>query len=262
MFKILGNGMFAQAMNAMITQAGGFVSDMDFNWIIPCIPSYALKTIELEPDKKYIFISKGLVEKGVSGQLVTEWARENNLKHVFLSGPHLASEIIHNLPTTTTIAGEIADYAELSRYFDRPSHSNSVDFICLAGVIKNIVAYACGMCLANDLGENFKAGLITQGVRELKLIAETLNIDYVESDILQPGVLSDMVLTGNSVKSRNFLAGYNAYTSAHSTELVTESIHSAPLLIERISPNAQWPIACMVHSKVCGEVVDITKYIK
>ena len=255
MFKILGNGAFAKAVSYLIQSNGGTCSETEYSWIIPCIPSYALDSIPIEQDKKYIFVSKGLVTNGL---LITEWGRANQLDHAFVAGPHLAAEILEGLTTTTTIACKEDDFLELSRYFPLPTFCKHLDFIALSGIIKNIIGYACGMCLKKKIGENFKASIITQGIRELLEIARFMSIPFDLIDLLQPAVLSDMILTGNSHRSRNFMAGFDQITT-QGNEQVIESMHSVQLLIKRIGMSEKWPVVTMVAQVITGTEVRIEK---
>jgi glycerol-3-phosphate dehydrogenase len=252
-FKILGDGAFAKAVTHMITTRGGTCSNTGYKWVIPCIPSYGFDSISIESDKKYIFVSKGLVENGM---LVTEWGRAHGLTHAFLGGPHLASEILAGLNTTSTIACSEGDFQELSHYFPNPTFCPHLDFIALSGIIKNIIGYACGLFVRRKAGENFKASIITQGARELIEIARFLSIPFDLVDLLQPAVLSDMILTGTSHHSRNFMAGFDQVTTQNE-ERVIESMHSVQLLVKRIGLSDKWPVISMVTQVINGRDISV-----
>lgn len=253
MFKIIGAGAFAKAISYMLERSGGKWDNEDYEWVIPCIPSYALQSIDIEKDKKYILISKGLLE---GGTLISEWARKINSEFVFLAGPHFVDEILNGLPTTTTIAGSIENFTSLKSFFPSSIYSNSVDFICLSSAMKNIVAYACGISTRQELGENFRASLITQGMKEVLEVAHALKIQYRIEDVLQPATMSDFILTGSSRKSRNFMAGYEKIIINNENAL-TESIHSAKLLIQRIGFSEKWPLISFVSNIMHGIEVDL-----
>ena len=246
-FEIIGTGAFAKAMHAMIATRGGIVHISDplnrieipeADWRIPCIPSYYLEGISFDLSQKYIFVSKGMT----GSRLPTEFAAEQGLHHAFVAGPHLAAELVAGLPTTTTIAGSLSNYSELQHYFAGPMHTESADFVCLASVVKNIVAYTCGLASGLGVGENCKASILAQGLREIVKIAEFLNLTFEDEDLLQAGVLSDLILTGSSAKSRNFKAGMLIVQGEGASD-TTESMHSAELLVDRIGWNYKlWPV--------------------
>ena len=249
-FEVIGLGAFAKAMRAMISSHGGIAQMNDplnmvttsAEWSILCIPSYYLQNLTFDQSRKYIFVSKGMVGK----LLPTEFAATSGLRYMFVSGPHLASEIAEGFPTTTTVAGDLDGYNEIQMYFDGPRHSPSTHFICLASVIKNIIAYMCGF--THSMGENFRASMLTSGLREMTAIARSLSLDFLDSDLFQAGVISDLILTGSTLKSRNFTAGVMMAQGKPVTS-TTESIHSAKLLTDRIGYDyTRWPIvSCAAH---------------
>jgi glycerol-3-phosphate dehydrogenase len=236
-FKIIGNGSFAKAVTFWISSRNGIVSDEEYSWIVPCVPSYALKEIVLEKDKNILFVSKGIISDGL---LVSEWAEKNNLTYAVIAGPHLASEIVQNLPTMCTIATKNQNmFSDIQNYFPCASYSNNPHLTCLAGVLKNIIAYACGVCVGLELGENAKACLIMLGIQEIITIADHLNIQ--NANLNQPGIIGDIILTAGSNKSRNFLGGYNRIKKIENNFLI-ESSHSCIELSNRIGKSEKWPI--------------------
>lgn len=254
MFKIIGNGAFAKALRTVIISRGGTISDYDYEWIIPCVPSYAIPEVELEQNKKVLLVSKGMIQYKDNGLLPTEWIEKLGMDYAFLSGPHLASELQQNLPTMSSIATQNELYFhELGRYFPSSSHMLNPHFVSLAGVVKNITAYACGMYAAMDYGENARACLVTNGIKELINIASHMKISFNENDITAPGIAADMILTGSSRNSRNFMAGYNRVKGIESQQL-TESYHSSVLLIKRVGYSPKYPIISMVASVIDGDL--------
>ena len=257
MFRVIGNGAFASAIKYIFDKKKAEYNSSVYEWIVPCVPSYALEDIELENGKKYILISKGLT---LNSLLVTEWARSKNLDFVYVAGPHLAKEILEGLPTTTTIAGSYEYFTNLKEFFPSSNYSLCIDFIALAGVIKNVVAYACGTCARKRLGENFRASVINQGFKELLAVASFLAVPYDLVDIVQPGVFSDFILTANSEKSRNFMAGYQQITGKQE-EVLIESMHSVDLLMKRINFSEKWPLISSVAKIMNGTQIEFTDLI-
>jgi len=243
-FHIIGDGSFSKAILYMIEKAGGNISALDTaDWIIPCVPSYAIPQVINNFEKKFIFVSKGMIEVN----LVPEWAAQQGIGSVCLAGPHLAGEITKGLPTMSTIATKNPSYfTELAHYFPNAKLCKAVELVGLAGVIKNIVAYACGMYYAAAWGENARACIAMAGFNEIKHVADAMNLQYSEMELLNTwGVMADFILTCNSVNSRNFKAGCNQIKNIPNLEL-TESYHSAPLLIARVGLSEKWPVISMV----------------
>ena len=58
--------------------------------------------------------------------------------------------------------GERLIYALGSKYF-RPYLTDDMIGAQIGGVVKNVIAIACGIAFGNQLGENARAALITRG---------------------------------------------------------------------------------------------------
>ena len=89
-----------------------------------------------------------------------------------LSGPNLAAEVVHGLPTATVIgcrssewAADLQDALGSSRF--RVYTSDDITSIELGGALKNIFAIAAGASDGLGLGDNTKAALITRSLAEM-----------------------------------------------------------------------------------------------
>ena len=89
-----------------------------------------------------------------------------------LSGPNLAKEIAQGKPSSTVVASESPEAAELaqerllsSRF--RVYTSTDLTGVELAGSLKNIVALGAGICDGLEVGENAKAAFITRALAEI-----------------------------------------------------------------------------------------------
>jgi glycerol-3-phosphate dehydrogenase (NAD(P)+) len=93
----------------------------------------------------------------------------------FLSGPNFALEIIQNKPAATTIGcadpflGERIIKTFAHKNF-RPYLNSDMVGVQIGGAVKNVLAIACGIVRARDLGENAVASLITRGLHEIKTL--------------------------------------------------------------------------------------------
>lgn len=127
-----------------------------------------------------------------------------------VSGPNLAMEIAREEPTASVVASGDLSTAERvaalcsSSYF-RPYTNTDVIGVELAGVIKNVIALAVGVCDGQGLGDNAKASVITRGLAETTRLALAVG-GSLETFAGLAG-LGDLVATSASPLSRNRRAG-------------------------------------------------------
>jgi glycerol-3-phosphate dehydrogenase (NAD(P)+) len=129
-----------------------------------------------------------------------------------LSGPTLAKEILHGLPTAASIASPQADVAEslqqalsCSRLFRLYSNTDMMG-VELGGALKNVIAIASGFMQAKQLGENARAALMTRGLAEMARFC--LSYGAQSETIYGLSGLGDLLATCNSPLSRNYQVGY------------------------------------------------------
>ncbi len=90
-----------------------------------------------------------------------------------LSGPSLAAEVAHGVPTAVVAASHDDELARrIQDLFHRPSFrvytSADVLGVELGGALKNVVAISAGACDGLGFGDNAKAALITRGLAEMR----------------------------------------------------------------------------------------------
>ncbi len=131
-----------------------------------------------------------------------------------LSGPNFATEIMHNKPAATIIAGAEHQKTAIDKVMQNLHHSHfrpyyHFDQIGLesCAIIKNIIAIACGMVMAMNLGENARTALITRSVSEMKQLIIAFGGDEKSANGL--GGIGDLMLSCSSLQSRNCSFGYN-----------------------------------------------------
>ena len=237
MFKIIGAGKFGTALRKYISEAGGTFSENSYEWLIPAVPSTAVKEVierELNNKKSFnvLLVSKGMYQE----KFLSELLREMGISYAVLAGPHLAAEIESDLPTRSTIASQNADhFHQLQQYFPNPNFLNNPDLVSLASVFKNIAAFACGMSEELGLGNNARACIVQEAIIQLPKLAYLLRFFETSSvsDLFQPGILGDLILTCTSDNSRNFLAG-KALIRDEKINFLAESTHSAKIFLEKI----------------------------
>ncbi|MFY9589896.1 NAD(P)H-dependent glycerol-3-phosphate dehydrogenase [Rickettsia endosymbiont of Halotydeus destructor] len=146
----------------------------------------------------------------------------------FLAGPNLAKEIVQGLLTSATIASSdknLADKlaASLASKFFITTTSDDIVTLQVAGAIKNIIAIKSGLYEAEAQGENARALLITEALKEISILSKALGGMQSDSDILlKPGVAGDLILTCYSRISRNARFGYELGTSRDKKKFLQE----------------------------------------
>ncbi|HEU4827451.1 MAG TPA: NAD(P)H-dependent glycerol-3-phosphate dehydrogenase [Dongiaceae bacterium] len=162
-----------------------------------------------------------------SGRLPTEVAAEvlAEAPVAVLSGPSFAGEVAAGLPTAVVIASPDAALNEalmraLSHGAFRPYGSLDPVGVELAGAAKNVLAIACGIVMGRGLGENARAALVTRGLAELARLSEARG-GKAETMLGLAGV-GDVVLTCNSMKSRNTSLGFELGRGRTLAEILKE----------------------------------------
>jgi glycerol-3-phosphate dehydrogenase (NAD(P)+) len=221
--------------------------------IVIATPSHAFVNIinvlaqfNLNPAIPLLIATKGMAANPVqllSDRIMTTLQNP----FAFISGPNFAKEVATYQFSAATISSTNEHLAKKlaatleSDYF--------VVTICrdiittqIAGIVKNIVAVKNGMLRASGGGENASAWLITKGLQEIALIAQTLG-GRAET-LLEPGVIGDLILTAHSKTSRNTKFGYEFYNNNFSKEF----LDNYPILVEGVEA-----------ARLIGQLVDISK---
>jgi glycerol-3-phosphate dehydrogenase (NAD(P)+) len=127
-----------------------------------------------------------------------------------LSGPTIAHEVAHGVPTAAVVAAE--DH-RLARYFQdmliterfRIYTHTAVVGVALGGGLKNIVAIACGITDGLGFGTNAKAAIVSRGLAEMVRLGKRLGAR--ERTFSGISGLGDLVTTCISPHSRNRYVG-------------------------------------------------------
>ena len=162
-------------------------------------------------DQQIVIGSKGIAigSKLFVKDLVKKLVKTKNIN--ILSGPCFSHEVAQNLPTAVTLASENKKvFEEINSLFKNKNFRLyfTNDFIgCqLGGALKNIYAIASGISNALNLGENAKNALITRSFVEMTRLANALGAN--PQTLFGLSGLGDLMLTCNSLKSRNTYFGY------------------------------------------------------
>ncbi len=165
----------------------------------------------LAPGTPVVSCSKGL-ERG-SLALMPEVLAEAlpQSPAAVLSGPSFAREIANDLPCGVALAcadGALARRLAALIANPRFGVQPNEDAIgtAIGGVMKNVVAIASGLLAGRKLGENARATLITLGLAEATRLGLAKGAKRETFDGLAG--IGDMMLTANSLQSRNTSLGF------------------------------------------------------
>lgn len=211
-----------------------------------------------------ILCSKGMEQ--ATGRLMCDVARDSGWKGpiAVLSGPTFAHEVAAGLPAAVTLACADAEVGErlasrLARPTLRPYASSDVVGAEIGGVVKNVLAIACGVVDGAGLGQNARAALISRGFAEMIRygIARGAQLETLTG----LAGLGDLVLTCSSTRSRNFSLGRGlgeggeARTLLADRATVAEGAFSAAILVEDAEKRGvDMPICGAVAALIAGQM--------
>jgi glycerol-3-phosphate dehydrogenase (NAD(P)+) len=210
-----------------------------------------------------LLCSKGMEQ--ATGKLMAEVAAESGHGGpvAVLSGPTFAHEVAAGLPAAVTIAAEEAQLAEaLARHLARPRFrpyaSTDVTGAEIGGVVKNVLAIACGVVEGAGLGQNARAALIARGFAEM--VRYGLARGAQLETLTGLAGLGDLVLTCSSSSSRNFSLGHGLGEGKPVADLlaerrtVAEGAFSAAILVaDARGRGVDMPICDAVARLVSGD---------
>ena len=210
-------------------------------------------------DAPLVLCSKGVERESCA--LPTEIAgavTDNPL--AVLSGPSFAADVVSGKPTAVTIA---ADRLEMATVLQQ--HLGTQGFRLYAsddptgaqtgGAIKNVLAIACGIVVARDLGESARAALVARGFAEMTRLA--LALGGRRKTLAGLSGMGDLVLTCGSDRSRNFAAGLRLGDPGRATTAlgVSEGTHTAAAAVALARKHGvEMPICETVHGILAGDI--------
>lgn len=181
--------------------------------ILLAVPSAGFRsTLELlkpllQKDARIAWATKGMDLE--TGQLLHEVAREivgEQYPLAVLSGPSFAGEVASGLPTAIVAASEDQAFTQaLIQRFNssvlRVYSSQDITGVEIGGVVKNVLAIACGISDGMGYGANARSALITRGLAEMTRLGLALGAKF-ETFTGLTGI-GDLVLTCTDNQSRN-----------------------------------------------------------
>lgn len=246
-----------------VTGDSGFVSDCDV--LILCIPAQSLRTVAISlSDKVPVNLPLVIATKGIergSLMLMSEVV-QSILPHnpyAIISGPNFANEAAAGLPTATALAthsdalAERLLYAVGGKFFRLYANSDPIG-TQIGGAVKNVIAIAAGIVEGRGMGENARAAIVTRGLAEIARLIRAKGGE--ESTLLGLSGMGDVMLTCNSVKSRNYALGVMlGRGGASRTSRLTEGVataESVTLLARKLG--VAMPITSAVSGILAGTV--------
>lgn len=157
-----------------------------------------------------VLCSKGIETKTLSlmNEITQSIIPKNPL--AILSGPSFAIDVVNNKPTAVTLACKdlsigknIADSISLPTF--RPYLSEDIVGAQIGGATKNVIAIAAGVVEGQNLGDSARAATIARGFSEINRLAVALGGQ--EETLSGLSGMGDLLLTCNSITSRNFSLG-------------------------------------------------------
>ena len=188
----------------------------NYDYVFITLPTQSVREVislygKCENHQKIIIGSKGIE---IDTQLllydvISSMTSSKNIS--VLSGPCFSNEVAQNLPTAVTLATKNKNtFDDINLLFNnnnfRLYHSNDVIGCQLGGAIKNIYAIASGITMGLQLGENAKSSLISRCFAEIIRFGEALGAN--SNTLFGLSGLGDLILTCNSLKSRNTNFGH------------------------------------------------------
>ncbi len=160
--------------------------------------------------KVFVSVVKGIHPKSFKrmSEIIQEYLPKVPL--VVLSGPTIAGEVAHGVPTTAVAACKDQKLAlAVQKVFNSDTFriytNTDVIGVEFGGSVKNVIALACGICDGLKLGTNAKAAVLTRGLGEITRLGMALGARR-ETFYGLTG-LGDLVTTCFSPNSRNRSVG-------------------------------------------------------
>jgi len=188
--------------------------DSDFLLLAPPAQHMRAVTSQLRPHLKrgipVVTCSKGIEREtcALMSQVIAETLPGTPV--AVLSGPSFAHDIAVDRPAGVTLACADRDLGErLAQAIGTPRFrtylSDDVTGALIGGVLKNVIAIACGVAIGRKLGESTRATLFARGLAEMARLGVAMGA-RLETFMGLSGA-GDLNLSCNSPKSRNTSLG-------------------------------------------------------
>ena len=219
------------------------------------------------PDAILVLCAKGLEQNSLKfmSDVASDYFETSRL--AVLSGPSFAADVAKGLPTAVTLACQNMALGE--KIAATIGHPSFRFYMCddligaeIGGVVKNILAIACGIVDGRGMGESARAAVTARGYAEMTRLGIQLGANPQTLGGLAG--LGDLILTCTSTNSRNYSLGValgkgdhgaNANDIMASRSSVSEGALSAPALIKLADKHqVEMPICNAVAEIVAGKL--------
>lgn len=214
--------------------------DTDFLLLAPPAQHMRTVTSQLRPHLKrgvpVVTCSKGIERSSCSlmSQVIAETLPGTPV--AVLSGPSFAHDIAVDSPVGVTLAcGDPVLGERLAQAIGTPRFraylSDDIIGALIGGVLKNVIAIACGVAIGRKLGESTRATLFARGLAEMARLGVAMGA-RLETFMGLSGA-GDLNLSCNSPKSRNTSLGIALGEGRKLADIlrervtVQEGVHSA-----------------------------------
>jgi glycerol-3-phosphate dehydrogenase (NAD(P)+) len=165
----------------------------------------------IAPGTPAVSCSKGLERSSLATMPEVLAAALPQAQVAILSGPSFAREIACDLPCGVALAAaDLALARRLAALVANPRFgvqpNDDPAGTAIGGLMKNVIAIASGLLAGRKLGENARATLITLGLAEATRLGVAKGAKRETFDGLAG--IGDMMLTANSLQSRNTSLGF------------------------------------------------------
>lgn len=220
---VVGKGSFGKALgsilerNAQVSYVGRHESlPLACGAVFMCVPVQELRAAmsthaEALEGKIIVQCGKGM-ERGsglLPHQVVREVMGKRWYEYVALAGPSFAREIHEGRHTALTLAAEHARALSTASSLLFAPHmvcefTYDIGALELAGTLKNAYAVVFGYTDALGCGENTRAALFVQALREYQNISKLYGFG---EGVVHHGIVGDFMLSVISPSSRNYALG-------------------------------------------------------
>ncbi|MFV0530613.1 MAG: NAD(P)H-dependent glycerol-3-phosphate dehydrogenase [Flavobacteriales bacterium] len=253
---------FDLEMLHVTTEIDEIVSRCDY--LILAVPSIyvtnALKKLTVSLEDKIIFSAvKGIVpeENMIVGDFLHKRFNVDYQKFGVISGPCHAEEVAMERLSYLTIASKQEKNAQfiadaLASDYIKTKISDDTFGTEYGTILKNIYAIAVGIAHGLGYGDNFKALLMSNAIREMEYIVQ--QVYPIDRDIKNSAYLGDLLVTGYSFFSRNRMLGsmlgkgYTVRSAILEMSMVAEGYYASKGIHKIIKDkNIEAPISEMVY---------------
>ena len=219
-------------------------ADADFLLLAPPAQHMRAVTTQLRPlledGTPVVTCSKGIERstRALMSQVIAETLPGAPV--AVLSGPSFAHDIAVDQPVGVTLAcADLALGEQLAQMIGTPRFrtylSDDVTGALLGGVLKNVIAIACGVAMGRKLGESARATLFARGLAEMARLGVAMGA-RLETFMGLSGA-GDLSLSCNSRNSRNTSLGIalgegrQLHDILRERVTVQEGVHSAESVV-------------------------------